>query len=117
MPHLNLVVLRFPDIEQAVDFYAIFGLSFSKHAHGKGSEHYATESGAIVLELYPQASEEASTRHVRIGFSVPDAATIIASAERKGGKIVSALKDSEWGRRAVFDDPFGHRIEITEEKK
>jgi len=117
MPHLNLVVLRFPDIERAADFYAIFGLSFAKHAHGKGPEHYAAEIGSSVLELYPQTSEESGTKHVRIGFAVTDPEAVVAKVEQKGGRIVSALKDSPWGRRAVVGDPFGHRIEITEGTK
>ena len=114
---LNLVVLRVPDLERASAFYSVFGLSFAKHAHGKGPEHYAAELGGAVFELYPQLSEEGSTKHVRVGFQVGDAAAVIQHLEEKGGKIVSPLKDSPWGLRAVVDDPFGHRIELSEAKK
>ena len=114
---LNLVVLRVPDLERAAAFYSAFGLTFGKHAHGKGPEHYAAELGGAVFELYPQVSEEASTKHVRVGFQVSDAAAIISRLEEQGGKIVSPLKDSPWGLRAVVDDPFGHRIELSESKK
>ena len=114
---LNLVVLRVPDLERAAAFYSAFGLSFAKHAHGKGPEHYAAELGSAVFELYPQVSEEASTKHVRVGFQVSDAAAVMQHLEEKGGKIVSPLKDSPWGLRAVVDDPFGHRIEFSEAKK
>jgi lactoylglutathione lyase len=113
-PALNLIVLRVPDLERAAEFYAGFGLSFMKHAHGKGPEHYAAELGSMVFELYPQASEEASTKHVRIGFQVKEAQAVIQRLEEKGGKVVSPLKESPWGLRAVVDDPFGHRIEICE---
>ncbi len=111
---LNLLVLRVPDLERASDFYSAFGLTFTKHAHGQGPEHYAAEFGGMVFELYPQASEDASTKHVRIGFRVADAAAIIQALETKGGKIISPLQDSPWGLRAVVSDPFGHRIELTE---
>lgn len=114
---INLVVLRAPDLERAVAFYSAFGFTFTKHAHGKGPEHYAAELDTMVFELYPQTSEEASTRHVRIGFQVPDASAVIQRLEDNGGKIVSPLKDSPWGLRAVIDDPFGHRIELCEAKK
>jgi predicted enzyme related to lactoylglutathione lyase len=106
-----------PDIEKAAAFYSAFGLSFTKHAHGKGPEHYAAELGTGVFELYPQISEENSTKHVRIGFQVADAASVIKLLEEKGAKIVSPLKDSEWGLRAVLDDPYGHRIELNQAKK
>jgi lactoylglutathione lyase len=114
---LNLVVLRVPDIERAAAFYSAFGLTFTKHAHGKGPEHYAAELGSSVFELYPQISEESSTKHVRIGFQVSDAPSVIERLESKGAKVVSPLKDSEWGLRAVIDDPYGHRIELSQTKK
>jgi predicted enzyme related to lactoylglutathione lyase len=114
---LNLVVLRVPDIEQAAAFYSGIGLSFTKHAHGKGPEHYAAELGSSVFELYPQASEENSTKNVRIGFQVSDAVSVLRTLENLGAKIVSPLKDSEWGLRAVLDDPYGHRVELSQPKK
>ena len=116
-PSLNLLVLRVPDIERAANFYSVFGFTFTKHAHGKGPEHYAAELGPLVFELYPQMSAENSTKDTRIGFQVSDAATVIQRLENEGGTLVSPLKDSPWGPRAVVDDPFGHRIEICEPKK
>jgi lactoylglutathione lyase len=114
---LSLVVLRVPDIEQAAAFYSGLGLSFTKHAHGKGPEHYAAELGSSVFELYPQTSEGNSTKNVRIGFQVSDAASVLRKLEDLGAKIVSPLKDSEWGLRAVLDDPYGHRVELSQPKK
>jgi len=113
---LNLVVLRVPDIERAADFYSGLGLTFTKHAHGKGPEHYAAELGSMVFELYPQATEDATSRHTRIGFQVGDASATIQLLQEKGGKTISPLKDSPWGLRAVIDDPFGHRLELTQAK-
>ncbi len=74
---LNLVVLRVPDLARAVAFYACFGLAFTKHAHGKGPEHYATELGTLVFELYPQSSADASTKHTRLGFQVANASAVL----------------------------------------
>lgn len=114
LPALNLIVLRVPDIDRAADFYSAVGLVFSKHSHGKGPEHCGAELGGLVFELYPQTSDEASTKHTRIGFSVANAAATIQRLEEKGAKIISPLKESPWGLRAVLDDPYGHRLEITE---
>ena len=111
---LNLMVLRVPDLQRAVDFYSVLGLSFTKHAHGKGPEHYAAELGDLVFEIYPQASEENSTKHVRIGFRVGTLAALVQRLESGGGVLISPPKNSPWGLRAVIDDPFGHRIELSE---
>ncbi|MBL9203160.1 MAG: VOC family protein [Opitutaceae bacterium] len=111
---LNLVVLRVPDLQRAVDFYALLGLSFTKHAHGKGPEHYAAELGGLVFEIYPQTSEENSTKHVRIGFRISHLDGAIQRLESGGGVLVSPPKMSPWGLRAIIDDPFGHRIELSE---
>lgn len=111
---LNLVVLRATDITRAAEFYSVFGMVFEKHAHGKGPEHFAAELGSTVFELYPQAGEDGSTRNVRIGFQVANADALLPQLEKLGARIVSPPKDSPWGRRAVIDDPFGHRVEITQ---
>jgi lactoylglutathione lyase len=113
---LSLLVLRVADIEKGAQFYSALGMEFTKHSHGKGPEHFAAEIGGVVFEIYPLVSEDSSTRHVRLGFAVADPELTLAALQAKGAKIVSALKDSPWGLRAVLDDPFGHRIEITKSK-
>jgi lactoylglutathione lyase len=35
----------------------------------------------------------------------------------EGVQILSAAKDSEWGRRAVVADPDGHRVELVGRKR
>jgi catechol 2,3-dioxygenase-like lactoylglutathione lyase family enzyme len=40
---MNLLVLRCGDIERCCAFYEVLGLSFVKHRHGQGTEHYAHE--------------------------------------------------------------------------
>jgi lactoylglutathione lyase len=114
-PFLNLVVLRAPDIEVAQQFYSLLGLSFTKHAHGSGPQHYVADTGTQVFEIYPQTNAEDSTRHVRIGFKVPALDATVGRLRAAGGKIISAPTDSPWGRRAVISDPIGHKIELVEE--
>ena len=38
----------------------------------------------------------------------------LAKLVSAGGRLVTAPNDSPWGRRAVIDDPEGHRIELTQ---
>jgi lactoylglutathione lyase len=114
-PFLNLVVLRAPDIEKAQRFYSLLGLSFTKHAHGTGPQHYAAESAAQVFEIYPQVGTEDSTKSIRIGFSVHALDALVARLVGGGAEVISTPKDSPWGRRAVLSDPIGHKIELIED--
>lgn len=49
-PRLNLVVLRVADLDRAAAFYRLLGFEFTKHAHGSGPEHYASDS-KMAIEL------------------------------------------------------------------
>lgn len=111
---LNLVVLRSPDIARAAAFYSRLGLEFRQHRHGSGPEHFAAElpSGGV-FELYPVA-DGASTLGTRIGFRVPSVDQAVAALSDYPGAVVSAPRDSEWGRRAVVADPDGHRVELVQ---
>jgi predicted enzyme related to lactoylglutathione lyase len=115
-PFLNLLVLRAPDIEAAQRFYSLLGFSFTRHAHGTGPQHYAAESGAQVFEIYPQTSADDATKSVRLGFKVPALDATVTRLIEGGATLISAPKDSPWGRRAVIADPIGHKIELIEEK-
>src|SRR3954464_15692382 len=106
---LNLVVLRSPDMARAAAFYSRLGLQFSRHRHGSGPEHYAAELPGGAFELYPLTADGASTLGTRIGFRVPSVDAVIAALSDYSGAVISAPRDSEWGRRAVIADPNGHR--------
>jgi lactoylglutathione lyase len=111
---VNLVVLRVADIDRAAAFYALLGVAFSKHAHGNGPMHYAAECGGVVFELYPATEEQAVSSSARIGFAVGDVDDVAAKLGAvAGARLVTAPKDSEWGRRAVVADPDGHRVELV----
>jgi hypothetical protein len=113
-PRLNLLVLRVADLDRAAAFYRLLGFEFVKHAHGRGPEHYATETNGFVFELYPATAEQPASSSTRIGFAVQDVdETAARLGAATGAKLVSASKDSEWGRRAVVADPDGHSIELT----
>ncbi|MCB1095691.1 MAG: hypothetical protein KDN22_08970 [Verrucomicrobiae bacterium] len=50
---VNLVVIRSQDIDRAAAFYNAMGLLLGKHGHRTGPEHYSTEVGGFVFEIYP----------------------------------------------------------------
>jgi lactoylglutathione lyase len=111
---LNLVVIRTADSDKSARFYELLGLRFQKHRHGTGPEHLACEMGAAVFEIYSRKDESDSTSAVRLGFKVAKLDAVVAGLQEIGVTVVSPPKDSPWGRRAVVDDPDGHRVELTE---
>lgn len=112
-PRLNLVVLRSTDLDRAVTFYQAMGLSFSKHAHGSGPEHYASEVDGMVFELYPLNSKSTPTTGIRIGFKVDSVDALLPLLTQIGATVVTPPTDSEWGRRAVVRDLDGHVVELV----
>ena len=115
-PHLNLVVLRSPDIHRAAKFYNALGLLFTEHSHSSGPVHYSSEVSGLVFEIYPATSNLASTTSTRIGFNVDSVDSLIPLLLQAGAQIVSPPTDSEWGRRAVVKDLDGHTVELVTPK-
>jgi lactoylglutathione lyase len=111
---LNLVVLRCRDLERAAAFYSRLGLEFSRHRHGSGPEHLAAELSGGVFELYPMSVDGPSTLGTRIGFRVSSVDAAIGALSDYPGAVLTAPRDSEWGRRAVVADPDGHRVELLQ---
>jgi lactoylglutathione lyase len=114
VPTLSLLVIRSPDIDRSARFYELLGLTFTKHTHGTGPQHYAAELGSAVFEIYPRRDEADSTSFTRLGFRVSNLDQTIATLQQSGAKVVSPPKDTPWGRRAVVDDPDGHRVELSQ---
>lgn len=111
---LNLVVIRSVDIEKSAIFYQLLGLSFVKHQHGNGLEHFASEIGSITFEIYPYTAGTIPTTSTRLGFQVSSIDAIVCELQKIGDSIASSAKDTAWGRRAIVVDPDGHKVELTE---
>ena len=109
----NLLVIRSPDIERAVQFYQAIGIPFELHAHGKGPKHYASETCGFVFEIYPQRDDSSTTTNTRIGFNVASVDDCLDLLAKLNVDVVSAAKDSQWGRRAVVRDLDGHTVELV----
>ncbi|PHR93850.1 MAG: hypothetical protein COA78_32625 [Blastopirellula sp.] len=116
-PRCSLLVLRSPDIEHAIKFYTTLGLHFTKHSHGKGPEHFASEANGFVFELYPLAKDQLPTTSTRVGFSVPDLDAVIKELKLLGTEVLSEPKQTEWGYRAVVKDLDGHTVELVDSLK
>ena len=112
-PIPSLLVIRSPDIERAVTFYQAIGILFERHSHGKGPEHYASETCGFVFEIYPLPDESRATTNTRIGFNVGSVDDCLELLAKLDVDVVSPAKDSEWGRRAVVRDLDGHTVELV----
>ena len=111
---LNLIVLYSQDIERSKTFYEALGLQFAKERHGQGKDHYACELGSTVLEIYPLSAEQAAAPSTRLGFSVSSIDQVVVRLAKVNHRPVTEPRGSPWGRRAVLQDPDGHRVELIE---
>jgi lactoylglutathione lyase len=111
---INLIVIRSVDIERSVNFYQLLGLTFLKHRHGKGLEHFASTLGNVTFEIYPQTPKAGTTVGTRLGFQVMDLNVLMNTLSQADIAILTQPTDSEWGRRAVIADPDGHKIELIQ---
>lgn len=100
-PVANLLVIRSPDIHRAVEFYRCIGMTFDRHSHGNGPEHYASDLGGFVLEIYPQRKPDESTARTRFGFNVADVDSVVDRLRELKVTITTPPDDTERGRRAV----------------
>jgi lactoylglutathione lyase len=117
-PSLNLLVIRVANIESAIAFYQTIGLEFIQEQHGNGPIHYSCEIGSTVLEIYPGKPGNAPPRtnagSTMMGFQVVSLDEIVVVLQNKGTTILTAPQDSQWGRRAVVQDPDGRAVELSQ---
>lgn len=111
---LSLVVIRSRDIEKLAEFYSAVGLSFVRHRHGRGLEHFSSSDRGTVFEIYPATKPDESTSPARLGFSVPSLATTLERLRKLNAKVLTEPSDSPYGRRAVVRDFEGHKVELYE---
>ena len=113
---LNLLVLKTHQLDKLRAFYAALGIAFAEEKHGDGPLHLAARVGDIVIELYPLPADAGpADSTTRLGFAVPDLDAAMRSLEAFPAVVVSGLKATPWGRRAVVRDPDGRAVELVQE--
>jgi catechol 2,3-dioxygenase-like lactoylglutathione lyase family enzyme len=106
----NLLVLRCRDLQASRAFYEAVGLTFNRHAHAQGPEHYAHESPAFVLELYPAPSADYADQ-TALGFAADDLPALHARLAQ-AGHAPGPIRAQPWGTTFVLRDPDDRRVEI-----
>lgn len=118
MTELSLIVLRANDLDKTRQFYTLLGLEFVQEQHGSGPIHFSSQCGSGVIEIYPGSAGTAPDRKTSgattLGFRVVSFDTVLQAVEQFGAKILTKLKDSQWGRRAVVEDPDGRAVKLNE---
>ena len=110
----NLLVLSCKDVAVTRRFYEQLGLSFSEEKHGTGPQHYAWESGGLVLELYP-AAEGQTPENVRIGFSTPLLADLAGNLRHSADVTILRQPYATVDRLVMLlQDPDGRKVEISQ---
>lgn len=117
-PLLNLIVIRAADLEKSLAFYRALGLEFQQEQHGAGPIHYASIMREIVIEIFPGKPGSAPDRRqagaTMLGFQVENLEAIIEVLKNSEAAILTPPQDSQWGRRAVVQDPDGRAVELGE---
>ena len=111
MSALNLLVLRAKNPDELAEFYSGLGLCFVREQHDKGPVHHSSNIGGAIFEIYPCQNPTDQTTGTRIGFQVP---SIENSIRACSAQVISKPKMTQWGLRAVIQDPEGHKIELVE---
>ncbi len=113
--------VRVRDLDRAVRIYRdALNLPLAGHSHHEGDPfHYHASWGDwtgapesfFLFSLYP--ADDAVTR-ASIGFSVPDVAKLHEVAVAAGLRVVREPEAMPWGTSAVYEDPDGNVISLTE---
>lgn len=113
---LNLIVIRSVDPSRTVTFYKMLGMKFQEEQHGSGPVHWAAELDGIVLEIYPAKSADEVDVTTRLGFVVKDAASVLNTLRLSDVEIISDLKQTKWGLRAIVRDSDGRTVELVQQQ-
>ena len=109
---LNLIMIRAQDLLRSRDFYAAIGLSLILEKHGSGPEHYASELGSLVLEIYPGKVE--TVEQGLLGFQVSDINDCLLALHELGVQPLVSPQNTARGLRAVVLDPDGRKVELLQ---
>ena len=110
---IRLLVIRTIGIARLADFYALLGLTFEYHKHGKSPYHFSAPVGNTILEIYPLAKRQTEAdKELRLGFALDDFENTIITLKEKGVEFVSEPMQADYGFMAIIRDPDGRRIEL-----
>lgn len=104
-----------PDAQKALEFYTAFLGTTSELMPG-GAEYYILKRGEQMLGAIMQIDPSWGEFHPQwmTYFSVADADAAVKTVIEHGGKAMSAIDDTPFGRMAAVMDPHGAYFKIVE---
>ena len=116
---LSFVGLAVRDLEASIQFYGdVLGLPVRDDDGEQpfrwiGGPYSVVATDDVVLALFP-AVEAAATSAATLGFTLPDLEAVHERAVATAASVYDELRDTQWGRRAMYHDPDGHVVVVTE---
>ncbi|WP_145424788.1 VOC family protein [Symmachiella dynata] len=115
-PTFKLLVIKTHRMQELQRFYETLGCEFVEEQHGRGPLHLAAEIGEAIFEIYPLPDETSPVdTTTRLGFSVTDLDGVVDKLKTGQSEIVTAVKETAWGKRAVVRDPDGRSVELYQQ--
>ena len=110
---LNLLVIRTVNTEKLKNQYEYLGFNFDYHNHGNGPFHYSSNINGVVFEIYPLTkSMDKADNSLRLGFDLDNLETRLVELRNTNWKIISEIKQTEWGICAIIQDLDGRKVEL-----
>ena len=111
------MALRVRDYQRVVEFYRdIIGVPLREEDHGGGDGNHAECSWSdpyFHFAIFPAATDEQPTK-VGLSLGVKDVDAVHARAVAAGIQVVESPGQKPWGLSAVYLDPDGNGVGITE---
>jgi lactoylglutathione lyase len=110
---IRLLVIRTSAMERLSDFYALLGMTFEYHKHGKSPYHYSAPIGNTILEIYPLAKNQTEAdKELRVGFALDNFENTITILKERAVEFVSEPMQTDYGFMAIIKDPDGRTVEL-----
>lgn len=120
MARLIEVELHVRDVERSRRFYQALGVDVGepevhegqgvRHAHAVWGK-WDAEASFLMLNLYPATG---TPSRVSIGFVADDLDGLHGRMTGDGVEVVKAPAAQPWGRTAIYRDPDGNTVSVTE---
>lgn len=120
------VELRVRDVDRSLRFYRdLLGLPVgdpevhrdggARHVHAAWGSWAEGSEDFLLFNIYP--AETGAESRANVGFAVEDLDGVHARLEGAGVEIIHAPTARAWGRTAVYRDPDGNTISVTEQPR